>query len=292
VSSVSVIIPAFNAAKFVGGAIESVLAQTFQGFEIIIVDDGSRDDTNQAVAPYLADSRVRYVQQSNHGASHAKNVGARIALGQYVLFLDADDTIAPSTLEVMRQRFHETGAAWCIVDVVKRIGENRTIRHVGYPAGELLPAILEEDFITRSPFYVRQAFLDCGMYDETLQVREDWDINIRMIMSGRPFVYIPEPLYIYARTEGSLMTGNRLRVLTCTEMLLRKHHKRLADTGDRKIARIYASNMWNLARQYFYEMKKFSESFRCIRESLRYDMNVFRLLHPVLHRIKITLVRR
>lgn len=291
-SIVSVVIPAYNSARFVGGAIESVLAQTFPDFEIIVVDDGSTDDTAQAVTPYLSDSRVRYVQQSNHGAAHAKNVGARMALGCYVLFLDADDAIAPNTLEIMRRQFEETGAAWCIVDVVKRIGENRKIRHVGYPKGDLLTAILEADFITRSPFYVRQDFLDCGMYDEAFPIREDWDINIRMIMSGRPFVYIPEPLYIYARTEGSLMTGNRLRILTCTEMLLRKHHKRLADDGDQKIARIYASNMWNLARQYFYEIKNFREGFRCVRESLRYDMNVFRLFHPVVHRIGVILGRR
>ena len=289
---VSVVIPAYNAAKFVGGAIESVLSQTTPEFEIIVVDDGSTDGTAQAVGNYKVDSRIRYVYETNHGASHAKNIGARMALGRYLLFLDADDTLAPNALELIRRRFEETGAVWCIVDVVKRIGEARTIRQVGYPEGDLFLAILDDDFITRSPFYVRQDFMDCGMYDENLLVREDWDINVRMIKSGRPFVYISEPLYIYARTEGSLMTGSLRRILTFTELLLLKHHRPIADAGDKRVAKLYAKNMWDLARRYFYEIKDFREALRCAMESLRYDMNVFRLLHPLVHHIDVVLGRR
>jgi glycosyltransferase involved in cell wall biosynthesis len=288
-SLVSVIIPAYNAAATIAVTIDSVLSQTFQDFEIIVSDDGSKDDTASVVSHYRSDPRVRYMFHENRGTSHAKNLAAREARGEYLLFLDSDDTLEPTTLEIMVHDFKATGAAWCVVDIVKRIGNDRIIRRAQFPSGSLLSGILEDDFVTRSPFYLRSAFLASGMYDEGLAVREDWDINIRMIEQERPFTYIKQPLYIYARTEGSLMTGNLRRTLTCTEKVLLKHHKKLADSGNREIAVIYARNMWQLARRYFYEARDFPEAFRCVRESLRYNLSLHRIFHPLIHRIEVML---
>jgi glycosyltransferase involved in cell wall biosynthesis len=291
-SSVSVIIPAYNSASYVCGALNSVLGQTLQDFEIIVVDDGSKDDTKQVVAPYLSDSRVRYLFQENRGLPGARNAGAKIAQSEYFAFLDADDFLAPTALETMRKRFEETGAEWCNVGLLKLEGEKKTVRHAVMPAGDLLLAVLEDDFITRCPFFPRDQFYAIGMYDEEIRVREDWDINIRLIEAGKRCVIIDEPLYLYSRTEGSITTGNRRRLLFYTEKLMRKHHKRLADGGNREIGKIYAVNMWHLARQYFYEIKDVREGLRCMGESLRYDMNVFRLFHPLIHRIDVALGRR
>lgn len=285
-SLVSVIIPAYNAAASIAVTIDSVLSQTFQDFEIIVSDDGSTDSTAAVVSRYQSDPRVRYLFHENRGTSHAKNLAARQAQGEYVAFLDADDTLDPTALETLVRQFRATGAAWCVVDIIKRIGDDRIVRRAQFPSGNLLPGILEDDFVTRSPFYLRSAFLASGMYDEHLAVREDWDINIRMIEAQRPFTYVKEPLYIYARTEGSLMTGNLRRTLTCTEMVLQKHHKKLADAGNTQIAAVYAKNMWQLARRYFYEARDFREAFRCMRESLRYNLSLHRIFHPLIHRIE------
>lgn len=286
-SLVSVIIPAYNAAASIAGTIDSVLSQTFQDFEIIVSDDGSKDNTASIVSRYRSDPRVRYMFHENRGTSHAKNIAALEASGEYLFFLDSDDTLDPIALETMVHEFGTTGAAWCVVDIVKRIGNNRIIRRTQFPTGNLLLGILEDDFVTRSPFYLKSAFLASGMYDEGLAVREDWEINIRMIQQERPFTYINEPLYIYARTEGSLMTGNLRRTLICTEIVLQKHHKKLADSGNTQIAEIYAKNMWQLARRYFYEARDFHEAFRCMRESLRYNLSLHRIFHPLIHRIEV-----
>jgi glycosyltransferase involved in cell wall biosynthesis len=288
-SLVSVIIPAYNAAATIAVTIDSVLSQTFQDFEIIVSDDGSKDDTASVVSHYRSDPRVRYMFHENRGTSHAKNLAACEAKGEYLVFLDSDDTLEPTALEIMVHDFKATGAAWCVVDIVKRIGNDRIIRRAQFPSGSLLSGILEDDFVTRSPFYLRSAFLASGMYDEGLAVREDWDINIRMIEQERPFTYIKQPLYIYARTEGSLMTGNLRRTLTSTEKVLLKHHKKLADSGNSEIAVIYARNMWQLARRYFYEARDFPEAFRCVRESLRYNLSLHRIFHPLIHRIEVML---
>jgi glycosyltransferase involved in cell wall biosynthesis len=286
-SLVSVIIPAFNAAATISATIDSVLSQTLQDFEIIVSDDGSTDSTVSVVSRYRIDPRVRYMFHDNRGTAHAKNLAAQQAKGEYLAFLDADDTLDRTALERMVQQLRVTGAIWCIVDVVKIIGNDRIIRRSQFPSGNLLLGILEQDFVTRSPFHLRSSFLASGMFDEDLAVREDWDINIRMIEGGRPFTYINEPLYIYARTEGSLMTGNLRRTLTCTEKVLRKHHKKLADSGNAQIASIYARNLWRLAHSYFYEARDFREAFRCVCESMRYDLSLYRLLHPIIHRIEV-----
>ena len=289
---VSVIIPAYNAASFVHGAIDSVLVQTFQNFELIVVDDGSKDATGEAVKPYLSDQRVHYLFQENRGLPGARNAGASVSHGEYLAFLDADDFLAPNALECMLQAFQSTDAQWLNVGVLKLDGENRTVRHPKTPEGDLLLAILDDDFITRSPFYPRQEFFSVGMYDEAIRNREDWDINIRMIAAGKRFVTVDEPLYHYTRTAGSITTGNRRRLYLFTEMLLRKHHKHLADAGNNEAARLYAKNLWELARRYFYEIRDPREGFRCAWESLRYDPSPSRLFHPIIHRLEAARNRR
>jgi glycosyltransferase involved in cell wall biosynthesis len=289
---VSVVIPAYNAARFIGGAIESALSQTISDLEVIVVNDGSTDDTAEAVERYLSDRRVRCISQQNRGLPGARNAGAENSRGEYLAFLDADDFLAPNALEVMTRKFEETGAAWLNVGVLKIEGERRTYRCPRIPQGDLLIAILEGDFITRSPFYPRKEFFEIGMYDQEIRMREDWDINIRMVAAGRPFAIVDEPLYLYARTEGSITTGNRQKLYFYTRELMRKHHKRLADAGNQRIAKVYATSMWDLARRYSYEIRDFRQAFRCMIESLRYDMNVLRLLHPLVHHIDDALGRQ
>src|SRR3982074_1137081 len=88
-SLVSVVIPAYNAARWIRAAIDSVLAQTVQDFEIIVSDDGSKDDTVGQVALYRDNPRIQYIFHENRGASHAKNLGSQRATGKYLAFLDA-----------------------------------------------------------------------------------------------------------------------------------------------------------------------------------------------------------
>lgn len=289
---VSVVIPAYNSARLIAGAIESVLSQTTPEFEIIVVNDGSTDNIAGAIERYLTDPRIRYVSQQNRGLPGARNAGAENSRGEYLAFLDADDFLAPNALEVMTRTSEQSGAAWLNVGVLKIEGEKRTIRHPRNPEGDPLLSILSDDFITRSPFYPRKEFFAIGMYDEEIRMREDWEINIRMIAAGKPYALLDEPVYLYTRTEGSITTGNRRKLYFYTEKVMRKHHKRLADEGNQAIAKIYAANMWDLARRYFYEIRDFREGLRCVRESLRYDMNVFRLLHPLAHHIDVALGRR
>ncbi len=282
---VSVIIPCFNGAGHIAAAIESALLQTVQDIEIIVVDDGSFDRTAQVVLPYLADTRVHYLFQQNKGLPAARNTGVRTSRSTYLAFLDADDLLVPHALEVMLYKLEATGAAWCLIDIIRRGNDVDELQHTEIPSGSELYAILRDDFIRRGMFFRRESFLAVGMYDEEMKNREDWDLNIRMFAHTMPCCYIPQPLYLYNCREGSI-TKNRARILNYTEALLRKHHKRLADHGDREVSTIYADLMWALARNRLYQTRDFSAAVRCVIESLRYDLNLPRLMHPLLRHSK------
>src|SRR5688500_7201655 len=97
---VSVIVPAFNQARYLPETVDSVLRQSFKDFEVIIIDDGSTDDTPD-VARSILDTRVQYARQANRGPSAARNAGLRHAVGEYIAFLDSDDILLPCHLETL-----------------------------------------------------------------------------------------------------------------------------------------------------------------------------------------------
>lgn len=286
---VSVIIPTYNCAEFVCRAVESVLVQTTRNYEIIVVDDGSSDDTREVLTAYLGCPQFRYVHQENLGLPAARNSGARMSDSEYLAFLDADDALTPDALELMAAALDASRASWCLIDIEKVKGGLREVRRTALPAGDLLLGVLREDFICRGMFFRRKDFVEIGMYDESMRYREDWDLNIRMFENHKNFVYLDKALYLYTWREGSITTSKRSRVLTYTERLLHKHHRRLADAGDAVVAKIYASNMWGLARDYLYCARDYKRCLACARESLAYDLSLGRMLHPIVHHFRRSL---
>jgi glycosyltransferase involved in cell wall biosynthesis len=278
---ITIVIPSYNCARFVCDAIDSVLSQTIGACQIIVVDDGSTDSTAEVVSDYVRDHRIKVVVQSNRGLPAARNAGARLCQTKYIGFLDADDRLAPTALEIMRNALDSSGASWCLVDVLKAHADREEVHRIELPERNLLYGILENDFVCRGMFFRYEHFVKVGMYDESIRNREDWDLNIRMIEMGMCFCYVREPLYIYIWRSGSITTGNVRRLLGYTRSVMRKHHKRLADTGDRIAAQIYAYNMWDLGRRYWYECGDCWSALACIYESQRYEFNVSRLLHPI-----------
>lgn len=115
---VSVIIPAFNAERFIAETIRSVIAQTYAQWELLIIDDGSTDKTREIITSYLSDPRIKYIFQANAGVSAARNKGIEMANGYYLAFLDADDLWAPNNLAVKMYAF--TGNIfWIYGDTIK-----------------------------------------------------------------------------------------------------------------------------------------------------------------------------
>ena len=199
---VSVIIPAYNAAATIAGTVDSVIAQTFQDFEIICVDDGSTDATLAIVRRY--GDRVRLIEQANAGPAAARNNGARHSSGEYLAFLDADDVWAPQFLERAISALDADPAlslAYCNCALADSEGVAIDTSLVG--AGFDHPPSLNE-LLTRlwpimpSAALVRRSAYDaCGGYRDALKGAsfrfEDVDFWIKMREQG-PFGYIAEPL--------------------------------------------------------------------------------------------------
>jgi glycosyltransferase involved in cell wall biosynthesis len=282
---VSVIIPTYNCAHSVTRAVDSALAQTSQDFDIIVVDDGSHDNTREVLKPYSAHTKFHYIYQDNRGAPGARNTGAQASEAEYVAFLDADDLLSPRALELMTEALDASRAGWCLIDATRVRGHQTLVRQTNIPQGDLLIGILKEDFIGRCMFYRRRDFIDIGMLDESYPCLEDWDISIRLFEARKPFAYLNVPVYTYIWRQGSLIT-DRWKMAVHTERLLRKHHKRLADAGNSVVAKIYAQAMWDLARRYLYEVRSYKRAMVCMRESLAYDFDLTRLFHPAFHQLR------
>ena len=202
---VSVVVPTYNYARFIGQTLENLRAQTYARWECVVVDDGSTDDTEEVVARFAAtEPRVRYVRQENQRQSVAKNTGLAAASGDYVQFLDADDLIEPRKFE----RQVEFMEARTDVDIVyggvrffhterpeerlfAMIGKNEPWMPEVSGAGReiLLTLVRQNIMVINSPLLRRSVFDDVGPFDPVLPPVEDWDYWIRCALAGKRFEF-------------------------------------------------------------------------------------------------------
>ena len=223
--SVSVIIPAYNAAAFIGETLDSVYAQTFADFEVIVVNDGSPDteDLERALKAYPA--KLRYLKQENQGAAAARNTGVKAARGEFVAFLDADDMWLPTFLEKqidLLRRAH-TDVVWA--DAL--ISGNsplacRTFMEVQPSFGEVTPENLlsvKVTVLTSTVVARRQPILDVGLFDVTLRRGQDFELWLKLARHGVRFTYQEEVL-AHRRIVESSLSGSVMSQLQRTLTVL------------------------------------------------------------------------
>jgi glycosyltransferase involved in cell wall biosynthesis len=194
---VSVIIPTYNRAELLREAIESVLAQTYQDFELLVVDDGSTDQTCELVAEY--GERITYIFQKNRGVSSARNLGIRSATAGLIAFLDADDLWLPKKLEqqvaIME---HHPDLQLCHTEEIwirRGVRVNPKKKHQKY-SGFIFQYCLPLCVISPSSVMIRRTlFAKVGYFDERLLACEDYDLWLR-ITKDYPVYFIEAPLLI------------------------------------------------------------------------------------------------
>jgi len=221
VPKVSVIIPAYNAARYLPDALDSVLAQTKDPLEVLVVDDGSSDDTAQVVARY--GPPVRYLRQRNAGVSMARNHGIAESRGRYVAFLDADDTWLPAKLDrqlaALKERT-ECGACYSAYTTVNaELKPVAVSRHD--PCWPVLEGLLLCGNVIGTPSTVlveRSVLVRAGGFDAALSYCADWDLWIRLT-NLTAFCYVDEPMVRYRQHDTNmshnvcLLEHDALRVL-------------------------------------------------------------------------------
>ncbi|UCE17691.1 MAG: glycosyltransferase [Gemmatimonadota bacterium] len=194
---VSVIIPTYNRAAFLPEAIDSVLHQSYQDFELILIDDGSDDDTRDILKPYQG--RLNYHYQENAGISKTRNTGLRIAQGEFIAFLDSDDLWTRRKLEKQMEIFEQIDEAEiCYTDEVwirKGVRVNPKKYHRKY-TGWIFQYCIPLCIISLSSALIRRnLFAQVGLFDEQLPACEDYDLWLRASLVT-PIHFIPEPLII------------------------------------------------------------------------------------------------
>ena len=180
---VSVIIPTYNHAPYLGEAIQSVLRQTYENYEIIVVDDGSTDNTREVVAKF--GEKIRYIQQDNQGLSAARNTGIRAAKGELIGLLDADDLYEPEFMETLvpiLESDSEIDGVYCSARTVDI--ENNPLPQLigrGLPPNQFRNSLLRGGFFPPLCMFARKyCYEELGLFDLSFQGCADWDIWLRM----------------------------------------------------------------------------------------------------------------
>jgi glycosyltransferase involved in cell wall biosynthesis len=205
--NVSVIIPAFNHARFLGAAIESALQQTHCPEEVIVVDDGSTDATQQVLDGYA--NVIRTIRQPNRGVASARNTGAACALGDVFAFLDADDAWLPGKLESQLAALEnrpEVGLVHCGVQEIDVEGRTLTENTHGLEGNTFIDLLLLRDFILgggSAAMIPRCAFERAGGFDRELSTSADWDLYLRLARDWQ-VAFVAKPLVRYRQHPRGL----------------------------------------------------------------------------------------
>jgi glycosyltransferase involved in cell wall biosynthesis len=179
--TVSVIIHTFNNEKFIAETVESVLRQTYNDYEIVVVDDGSEDGTRDALLPYMQE--IRYHYKENGGIASAKNAGISLSNSEFIAFLDHDDLWVPDKLKIQMEHFNsnpQIGLVYAKYTSFRNDKELRTKPEKGY-SGWIFKELLSKSFIQTSTVVVKRECLDAvGPYDESFTLGDEYDMFLRV----------------------------------------------------------------------------------------------------------------
>mgnify|MGYP001560062154 CR=1 FL=1 len=213
---ISAIIPAYNAEKYIKDAIESVLAQTYPAYEIIVVDDGSTDRTRETVKELQVSScryqvEIKYIYQENKGPGAARNAGIKVAKGEYIAFLDSDDMWMPEKIEKQARLLHNSDYAMVYCDMGHEVDGKLIYKaylkekgYKGVGSGDIYEKLLKENFIfTPTVLARKEALVKIGYFDESYRICEDYKMWLN-IAKKYHIGFLDEVLVTRRRTKMNI----------------------------------------------------------------------------------------
>ncbi|MGZ3863965.1 MAG: glycosyltransferase [Bacteroidia bacterium] len=218
-SLVSIVIPCYNAAQYIGQSIESVLNQTYKNLEIIIINDGSTDESELSITKYLPlDNRIKYFTQANQGVSATRNRGIEMAKGEFIAFLDSDDVWEPENIEVKIDALtHDKNLYWVFSDVYladEYLNRTEILEGIA-PENILNSLLLRKGEVIHAPSGIvlkKECLSKTGIrFDPKATPTEDLDLCVQISAAGYSGKHIPTPLWTYRVLKSSLSRNlNRL----------------------------------------------------------------------------------
>ncbi len=281
---ISVVIPVYHSEKWILDTIDSVLKQSYQNFEIVIVDDGSSDNTKNVIES-IDDSRIKYIYQNNAGPSSARNNGIRHSQGEYIAFLDSDDLWKPDKLLKQLECFDSNPD----LGIVSAWSEYTTPSNkLLYPkitpiknSAEYLKALLLFPFFkselpwTSCMMIKKECFEKAGYFDESMISKEDWDMWFRIALHYE-FKCLDEVLARRKQHEQSLMSNTPLyQVKEHNLNFLKKAfaNKNLPKELLELKEMAYSNSLAALGNYFLYNSKNPEKAKECFFESLSYSKN-------------------
>jgi glycosyltransferase involved in cell wall biosynthesis len=223
---VTVVVTCYNYGRYLKGCLESVLSQTYKHIEILVIDDGSTDNTPEVIKPFTELSNLRYIHQSNAGQAHAKNVGIKNSNGDFIAFLDADDRWCPEKLEKQMPCFDNpnVGVVYCRA---RYLDENNlefeydmTSEYLQPRRGKVTEWLIFDNFVQFSSTVVKNnCFEELGTFDETLKMGIDWDLWLRISPSYH-FDFVDERLFYYRMGHSGQMSKNMEERHRCSDRIM------------------------------------------------------------------------
>lgn len=271
---VSVVIATYNMGLYLSDAVASVLGQTWDNLEIIVVDDGSTDDTAKRMQAFAGDPRVRYIPTENQGQPKAKNRGLKEAKGDFIAFCDADDLWSRQKLTVQLKQFDnpKVGVVYSEVSYIDQEGDT-VQKAVPYErhSGRVTNELVIKNFIPFGTAVIRRACLEKnGYFDENLPMGIDWDLWLRFSVDWE-FQYVPDVTYIYRIWPGQMSNNYRGRYDNAFRILrkfIESHPKAIPDSLEsRAWADMYISRGMSIAAAE----KSFMEPFRDVLRGIFHD---------------------
>lgn len=230
---ISIIIPCFRAEKFLAQTLETVGGQTYQDWELIVVEDGSKDSTEAIVAKFRSKNPNHPIQyfrlEKNQGPSAARNTGIRHSKGEWIAFLDSDDLWYPTHLEtlLLQAEKKQDGLSFCSVDFFD--SESGAFLGVWGPTEDDLTHFPEtlflRNYISPSGVLVTKAILEKNRFDESAEVQscEDHELWLRLVRQGISFTWVPELKVKYRKNHLGAATANQERMFQADLAVMYRH---------------------------------------------------------------------
>jgi glycosyltransferase involved in cell wall biosynthesis len=286
---VSIIVPAYNVEKYIQKCLDSILKQTYQNWETIIVDDGSNDTTG-AICEQLvkSDSRFKVIHQANAGLSAARDTGIDHAKGEYLLFVDADDFIHPKMIELLHDALVKTKSDIAICSFQK-IYENQEVPNIEIP-DKITPQVASgeeecyylygaerpaETVIAWNKLYTKRLFADIRY--PVGKIHEDHFVTYQLLFAAKQVAYIDVPLYYYLQREGSIMHARHygeehMAMLEAAENAIRFYELKQKD----QLTGLAVGQALGFAKM-LYENYKNAQNRKLSKQSLDFYRRVYRV---------------
>lgn len=288
-AKVTVIIPTYNAIQYIDKAIKSVLTQSFENYEIIVVDDGSTDNTQESLDKYVQNRSIRYFYQHNGGPSSARNKGIAKSISDYIAFLDSDDEWTPFYLEKSIMFLEENNYDWvCSAYIrkernsgkeeIKRL-DSASLDNNGRDVNMLKNGLFyfsSVPIITNTILAKKSLFDTVGYFDETFHSGEDWDMWLRFEEAGFKGGYLDEPLaYYMIRDDG--ITKSNVGSQRDYHLELAEKHAKILGINNKLIRRSLGEIYFKYADLYFHERRDLIKAAGFVAKGLYYNPDFSKL---------------